>query len=344
MFLDRGSRTQGESMGSSSRNELFISYCRKDEKWLDELLKHLKPYLRDGSFTAWSDQQIKPGSQWFGEIKAALARAKAAVLLVTPDFLASDFIHENELTPLLREAETGGVTILWIHVRDSAYKKSPLRNYQSLLDPIRPLARMRQERDQAWVRIGEEIEEILDPTPKRKEGRTETFSAVRNAAEMVSRASLVAELQRSIAELRPAESHFAPILVDVLNAEAGWEVAATCDLQWLKTGIQLTDEYLLRVADSAGFHEWQKDFPQAAAPVLTGIARSLTRSPHTQLLLVKLCNVIASQLGLRLLWPKETEEYNNLVNRIYRACIQATELESDDVRVSLRDLDVLGPG
>jgi len=49
-----------------------------------------------------------------------------ALLLVTPQFLASDFIHENELTPLLKEAETGGVRIMWVPVIASAYKETPL--------------------------------------------------------------------------------------------------------------------------------------------------------------------------------------------------------------------------
>jgi hypothetical protein len=150
-------------MASSSRDQLFISYCRKDKKWLDDLLVHLKPYLRDGSISAWSDEQIKPGSKWLEEIKAALQRAKAAVLLVTPDFLASDFIHENELTPLLREAKTNGVKILWIPIRASAFKKSPLTEYQSVFDPVKSLSQMKTDRDATWVKICEIIDKTLNP-------------------------------------------------------------------------------------------------------------------------------------------------------------------------------------
>jgi hypothetical protein len=82
--------------------------------------------------------------------------------LVTPDFLASDFIHEHELGPLLKEAEQGGVKILWIPVRHSAYKQTPLKNYHSVLSPETPLAALtKAKRDQAFVRICEEIEKAL---------------------------------------------------------------------------------------------------------------------------------------------------------------------------------------
>jgi tetratricopeptide (TPR) repeat protein len=77
--------------------------------------------------------------------------------------LSSDFIHEHELGPVLKEATRGGVKILWFPIRDSAYKKTPLKDYQAaVLDPSKPLASMtKARRDQAWVKICEEIEKAV---------------------------------------------------------------------------------------------------------------------------------------------------------------------------------------
>jgi flagellar basal body-associated protein FliL len=50
------------------KDDLFISYSHKDKKWREELEKHLKPFVRNGIITSWSDQQIEPGSKWFAEI------------------------------------------------------------------------------------------------------------------------------------------------------------------------------------------------------------------------------------------------------------------------------------
>ena len=123
-----------------SRDQVFISYSHKDKKWRDELDTQLKPYVRDGS----------------------VANTKVAVLLVTPYFLASDFIHEHELGPLLKQAEQGGVKVLWVPIRDSAYKQTALKNYQAALSPDTPLAAMTTaKRDRAWVDICEVIQSAL---------------------------------------------------------------------------------------------------------------------------------------------------------------------------------------
>ena len=143
------------------RGQAFISYSHEDERFLNELRTHLKPYLRKDALTAWSDKQIKPGAVWFDKIKAALAKTSVAVMLVSPDFLASDFIHEHELGPLLGNAAAGGVKILWVLIRDCSWRETPLKDYQSVLPPEKPLAGMsKAKRDTAWRKVCEAIKHL----------------------------------------------------------------------------------------------------------------------------------------------------------------------------------------
>ena len=106
---------------------------------------------------------LRAGSSNFSSVWPALTCSAA-----TSTFLASDFIHEHESGPLLKEAEQGGVRILWVPVRDSAYKQTALKNYQAVLDPNKPLATWpKAKRDQAWVKICEEIEKaVIAPNPQ----------------------------------------------------------------------------------------------------------------------------------------------------------------------------------
>jgi internalin A len=144
------------------RTSAFISYSHKDAKWLDKLNVMLTPLTRDG-MKVWSDQKIKPGALWADEIRKALADAKVAILLVSPDFLASKFIHENELPPLLAEAELGGLLILWIPIHFSNYKLTKMNDYQAAWNPLKPLANLSQAKlNQALVSISEIISEAMN--------------------------------------------------------------------------------------------------------------------------------------------------------------------------------------
>ena len=142
---------------TASTGKIFISYSHKDKKFLDELLIHLKPLVREGILSTWSDKQIEPGAKWLTEVKDALATSKIAVLLVTKDSLASDFIHEHELGPLLKAAEQGGVRVLWVLVRACNWAVGPVQRLQAVIPPDKPLAQMKAERDEAWVKICDEI-------------------------------------------------------------------------------------------------------------------------------------------------------------------------------------------
>jgi len=150
-------------MTTIQENEVFISYSHHDKKWLDELQTHLKPLVRKGEIAIWDDTVIKPGANWRKEIEKALYRAKVAVLLVTPSFLASDFIDKNELPPLLKKAETQGLTIMWIPVSASSYQETKIADYQAACDPKRPLGKMRvADRNDVFVRICSEIKKAVD--------------------------------------------------------------------------------------------------------------------------------------------------------------------------------------
>ena len=111
----------------------------------------------------WSDTQIAPGMKWKEEIQQALASTRVAVFLVSQDFLASDFIANEELPPLLKAAKDEGVTILWVAVSASMYRNTVIAQYQAANDPKRPLDTFRtaSEQNKKLVEIGEKIIEAM---------------------------------------------------------------------------------------------------------------------------------------------------------------------------------------
>jgi len=141
-----------------TRNQVFVSYSHRDETWLADLKIHLKPFIRNQTINSWDDTKIGAGAEWRKEIETALAAASVAILLVSPNFLASDFIAEKELPPLLAAAQSEGLKIIWIPISYSSYEETEIEKYQSAHSPNQPLASLdKAAQDQAWVSICKKI-------------------------------------------------------------------------------------------------------------------------------------------------------------------------------------------
>jgi TIR domain/Sulfatase-modifying factor enzyme 1/Domain of unknown function (DUF4062) len=149
-----------------AERSVFISYSHADQKWLDRLEEMLVPLVR-GGLDIWSDKQIEAGDDWRKEIEDQLSKATVAVLLVSPEFIASDFIHKKELPPLLEAARQKGLRVLWVPISDSLYERTPIGSYQAAHPPKSPLSGIkgRANQDKALKAIAFEIERAIQEHP-----------------------------------------------------------------------------------------------------------------------------------------------------------------------------------
>ena len=183
----------------AARQNVFISYSHKDEKYLKGFLPYLKYYEQNKLIDYWADTKIKPGENWQKEIEKALASAKVAVLLISIDFLVSQFIVENELPPLLAAAEAEGLTILPVVLRPCTLPKS-LSQFQAINSPSSPLVKMKgYEREELWVKLANSIMDALNsqksggaPFSNPPNVLSKATEGIRNAAENITPITSVA--------------------------------------------------------------------------------------------------------------------------------------------------------
>ena len=144
---------------------IFISYSHADVHWLEELKKSLKVLSKySGDVDYWEDTQLKGGDKWRKEIEAAIERSNVAILLVSTEFLASDFISTDELPPLLRKAEENGTRILPVIVSPCDYEISELEEFQAINSPEKTLADLKDDEaavKRVFLSLTKEIRELI---------------------------------------------------------------------------------------------------------------------------------------------------------------------------------------
>jgi hypothetical protein len=146
----------------SQGRAVFISYSHRDRRWVDRLLIHLKPLQRENLLDIWDDSRIRPGTKWRDEIEEALNKAAAAILVISPNFLASDFVMNDEVPTLLQQAESRGTVIIPLIVAPSLFGQSMLSRFQAVNPPEVPLSKLNSyKRDEILVKVATSISALL---------------------------------------------------------------------------------------------------------------------------------------------------------------------------------------
>lgn len=164
---------------------VFVSYAHKDnegtsheKRWLDRLCEHLEPLVQQDSITLCSDKDIDVGDDWHKQIQTHLDGARAAVLLVSPAFLASKYIRSSELPILLKNAKDQGVCIIPVILRPCLFaetkfkypdpKSGPdefsLSSLQASGSPDKALSEMNEgEQDRALLKVAQRLAKLVNP-------------------------------------------------------------------------------------------------------------------------------------------------------------------------------------
>ncbi len=193
--------------------KVFLSYSHRDHKLRDQLLRFLRPLERGQQVSYWDDTRIETGEIWADEINEALEEAGAVVLLITQDFLDSDFIAERELPRILARAELGELTVLpvfaghsivdlveyaFVHPDTAERRQVNLSRFQGYGSPDKPLDRW-PARERAFVKLAGRLAALLgdeSAAARRSVPRRPRLESRIEADEVESHYQLTVQLER----------------------------------------------------------------------------------------------------------------------------------------------------
>lgn len=148
---------------SGRKAKLFISYSHRDERYREQLGTHLAGLRRQGLILDWHDRKIVPGKEWRDVIDQNLDASDCVLLLVSPDFLASDYCYGIEMQRTLEKHREGRVIAIPVIVRAADWRQTPLGDLQALPKDAKPVVEWTR-RDRAWLDVIQGIRRALAPT------------------------------------------------------------------------------------------------------------------------------------------------------------------------------------
>jgi hypothetical protein len=140
---------------------VFIAYSHADAQHRDHLVVHLSPLRRRGKIAEWYDRKIVAGDEWEEVIHEHLEDAKVVLLLVSPNFIASDYCYGKEMRRALERHEESSSVVVPIVVRPTYWREQPFAKLQMLPEDAKPVTTW-SNRDNAWVNVVAGIDAAIE--------------------------------------------------------------------------------------------------------------------------------------------------------------------------------------
>lgn len=158
--------TEKPMMTENQAVEVFFSYAHEDETLRDKLANHLKLLQRQGLINAWYDRDISAGEEWKKEIEQQLNSAQIILLLISDDFLASDFCWSVELERAMERHEAGEARVIPVILREVDWHGAPFGKLQALPKNAEPVMNWANI-DQAFTDVARGIRKVVEALKKQ---------------------------------------------------------------------------------------------------------------------------------------------------------------------------------
>ncbi len=148
--------------------KIFISYSHHDEEMCERFLVHLSQLKREGLIAPWSDRQITAGADWAGAIDENLNSAHIIVLLVSPDFVASDYCNDVEMDRAMERDRKKEARVVPLILKPSDWKTSRFARLQAIPKDGKPVVDWPSQDhgfEDAVARLRRMIQELCNPAP-----------------------------------------------------------------------------------------------------------------------------------------------------------------------------------
>lgn len=163
--------------------KLFFCYAHEDEALLNKLKAHLRSLQRQGLLDVWHDHEIIPGAEWQGEIDKHLSTADIILLLISPDFMNSDYCYGVELKQALERHKRGEVWVIPVILRPVFWEVETLAELQALpTDAIPVVSSKWHTYDEAFLDIVNGIRRTIENLKLGREATSSFLSQARDNA------------------------------------------------------------------------------------------------------------------------------------------------------------------